>query len=368
MINENPNGLQKSCCQMDRICWLHHQLRLESFPSARVLADHFGISLSTAYRDIDYLKFILKAPIQYDRKQKGFYYTSSEFQIPEVKLLEGEFVCVLALEQLARTYRDTPFFELLRRGFEKIAASFRDSVNVDWDSLSKVLSFDIDPLPKDSIVDFLTVLRSIREKKSVRLIYFSGQKGQSLIKEVDPYRLLFYRGHWFLVGKCHEKMEIRDFMMSRVLSAVRLDAAFEVDPDFDLERHTNESLLLGKDAVPTTVKVKFDNFASQWIRNKQWHPSQQVQEQSDGSLILTITVSSLDNIVRWALSFGEHCRVLEPRELVERMRTVVHRMGRLYFDRLKKKGKRAFKRDDSFPENGEHQTYAPDKRPKEAKV
>ena len=59
-----------------RIQWLHKKMTMKSFPNAQRLAERFGISHRQAQRDLDYLRRELGAPIEYDAKKKGFYYTT----------------------------------------------------------------------------------------------------------------------------------------------------------------------------------------------------------------------------------------------------------------------------------------------------
>ena len=50
-------------------------------------------------------------------------------------------------------------------------------------------------------------------------------------------------------------------------------------------------------------------------RERCWHESQQLDEHSDGSTILHMTVSGLNEVKRWVLGFGCHAEVLAPVEL-----------------------------------------------------
>lgn len=58
-----------------RIQWLHKKMTMNSYPNAQRLAERFGISHRQAQRDMDYLRRELGAPIEYDNRRKGFYYT-----------------------------------------------------------------------------------------------------------------------------------------------------------------------------------------------------------------------------------------------------------------------------------------------------
>lgn len=64
-----------------RIQWLHKKIAMNSFPNAQRLSERFGISHRQAQRDLDYLKKTVGAPIAYDPKRKGFYYTEP-FNLP----------------------------------------------------------------------------------------------------------------------------------------------------------------------------------------------------------------------------------------------------------------------------------------------
>jgi predicted DNA-binding transcriptional regulator YafY len=60
------------------------------------------------------------------------------------------------------------------------------------------------------------------------------------------------------------------------------------------------------------------------------HPTQEIVERGDGSLEISFRVSSMENIIRWILSFGEHARILAPLELQERVRRTIGKMNYLY--------------------------------------
>jgi predicted DNA-binding transcriptional regulator YafY len=66
---------------------------------------------------------------------------------------------------------------------------------------------------------------------------------------------------------------------------------------------------------PQTVRLRFAPPAARYVREKTWHPTQQIDEREDGGLILTMRVNHLAEVKRWVMSFGAECEVLEPEEL-----------------------------------------------------
>ena len=87
-----------------RIQWLHDEISRGSFPNAARLAERFHISHRQAQRDIDYLKKQLCAPLAYDQRSQGYYYTQA-FSLPLVVAQEND-----DLYAYARRSRD-PFEE-----------------------------------------------------------------------------------------------------------------------------------------------------------------------------------------------------------------------------------------------------------------
>jgi len=118
--------------------------------------------------------------------------------------------------------------------------------------------------------------------------------------------------------------------VSRILAVEPTGEVFEPHPDYDLETHKRESLLFRGSERFIRIRVEFDKFAAHWIRLKRVHPSQEIIEREDGSVEVLFVVTSYENMLRWVLSFGEHARVLEPIDLIYKVKRSVDRLAQLY--------------------------------------
>jgi predicted DNA-binding transcriptional regulator YafY len=315
--------------QADRLEWLHTETADKHYPNPAKMAEEFQISLAAAYRDVDYLKYILKAPLQYDYDKEGYFYTG-KFKLPELKLTEGELAALLLLGQVRRAYESADFAHVLGKSMDLLTESLKELVTVDQDSIDQTLQVEIEPFPTVDLGVFQELLSAIRNNESIIIKYFSGQKAVVVEKPCDPYHLLNFKDNWYLVAFCHEKQDYRDFLCSRIMEVEHTNVTFLPDPDFSLEDHKRESQLFAAEAPAVEIVAEFDKYAAHWIRLKEIHPSQHVLERSDGSLEVSFQVSSLENIMRWILSFGEHARILAPLELQERVRRTISRMNYLY--------------------------------------
>ena len=68
------------------------------------------------------------------------------------------------------------------------------------------------------------------------------------------------------------------------------------------------------------VVIEFDAWATDLVRGRQWHSSQEWTDRPDGGSRLQMRLNSLEEIERWVLSWGTHAKVVEPATLRERVR------------------------------------------------
>jgi predicted DNA-binding transcriptional regulator YafY len=66
--------------------------------------------------------------------------------------------------------------------------------------------------------------------------------------------------------------------------------------------------------------VWFDSYQARYMRGREWHPTQKMEEHDDGSLTLSFQTGAVDEVKRWVLGFGGHARVLAPPVLQDAVR------------------------------------------------
>jgi predicted DNA-binding transcriptional regulator YafY len=85
-----------------------------------------------------------------------------------------------------------------------------------------------------------------------------------------------------------------------------------------------------KDAPLHRVRLQFDAYAATRIRERRWHDSQERNPLSDGGIELIFELAELSEVLEWILSWGEHVRVCEPPELIERLQNRLRSTLALY--------------------------------------
>ena len=67
---------------LERIYYFHARIQDGRYPNSGDLVAEFEVSAATAHRDIAYLRDRLLAPLAFDQKKNGYYYTDSGFRLP----------------------------------------------------------------------------------------------------------------------------------------------------------------------------------------------------------------------------------------------------------------------------------------------
>jgi predicted DNA-binding transcriptional regulator YafY len=79
------------------------------------------------------------------------------------------------------------------------------------------------------------------------------------------------------------------------------------------------------------LKVRFWGDSARFVRETHFHPTQEIIDPGDGTIVFTAEVCGIRALMRWVLTFGGEAEVLEPLELRERvvkaLRAGVERYG-----------------------------------------
>jgi len=303
-----------------RIIEIDYLLGQKKYPSAPQLAERFEVDIRTVYRDIEYMRDQLGAPIGFDRKRNGYHYTEEGYILPILRLTEGELVAIFLAERVLAQYSGTPYYARLKSAFEKICNSLPETVSLNLSLAAGSFSFQPGPVRETETEIFDRLTRAISDGRRLRMTYFTQSRNELTQRLIDPYHVLNYGGDWYLIAHCHLRGCPRDFAISRIRVLEETDEFFVIPADFDLEAYLSSGFGIEKGGRPADVVIWFDPYQARWIREKQWDESEVREERADGSLLLRMRVPVTGELKRWVLSYGSHAAVLEPEWLREEMK------------------------------------------------
>ncbi len=302
---------------LNRIMRIDEALRRATWPNANTLAKALEVNPRTIRRDLDFLRDRLRAPIAFDARRHGYYYTEASYRLPFLQLTEGELVALFLAEQMLRHYYGTPYGPDLERAFDKITAGLNERLSVDVQTLSRAISFRTAAPAVFDVSVIKTLVTAIVEHRQVVIDYWTASTDEVHRRTVDPYHLTSCDGQQYMFGYCHMRGAIRQFAPGRIRAIELTDVQFMPDDAFRVEDCLANALaVFGGDASKLrTVRLRFTGEAVRYARERLWHPTQTMEATPDGGLLLTFEVAHMREVERLVLTWAPHCEALEPPEL-----------------------------------------------------
>jgi predicted DNA-binding transcriptional regulator YafY len=302
-----------------RMMQLHAQLQARKFPNCRKLAHELEVSEKTIQRDIEFMRYQLGLPIEYDQLHFGFVYTEPVMSFPNIQVSEGEIVALFVAQKALQQYRGTPFEVPLRAAFNKIGHGLRDRITFSWSDLDAAISFRPFGQSVADLEVFELLSRAVLESAEVEFQYRKLRSRTAEIRRVRPYHLGCVENQWYLFGFDLARQQVRTFALPRIGAPRRTGAHFKRPANFSIGKFLDSSFGVFQSDGRMRVRIRFQPFAAQLVRERVWHHSQKMRELRDGGVELQLQLGSLEEIERWILSWGEQAEVLEPARLRQRL-------------------------------------------------
>jgi predicted DNA-binding transcriptional regulator YafY len=304
-----------------RMMRVHTLLQSRRYPNCRKLADEFEVSPKTVQRDLDFMRYSMGLPIEYDQMHFGFHYTEPVSSFPNVEITQGELLALYVGQKALAQYKGTSFEAPLARAFQKITDGLRDKVSFSWTELDWAISFRSAGRTVADLHIFEALSNAVLESLEARFEYKKlGARGYEE-RTVQPYHLGCVENLWYLFGFDLDREQLRTFALPRVRSVKVSKTRFRRPPDFSIGNLLEQSFGVFSKSTNGKIKVRirFDAFAGQLVQERLWHRSQRLKHLSGGDLELSLTLGNLEEIERWILSWGSHAEVLAPAELRTRL-------------------------------------------------
>ena len=311
---------------LERMMRIHHEIAAGNYPNASTLAREMEVSTKSVQRDIEFMRDRLNLPVAYDGSRFGYHYTEPVSSFPTFQITEGELVALLIAEKALEQYRGTNFEKPLVSALKKMAAQLPDTVSFNIAEWDQTISFRTSAEPILNLEIFDVLAKATAARKQLRFDYRKPGQQKPDGRVVDPYHLANINGEWFLFAFDHGRNDIRTFVPARISNVQPTGKTFPRPAKFSLEKRLHDSFGVVSGQGEFGVVIRFDAFAAGYIREKRWHPSQELRELKGGSAELSMKLSSLAEVQRWVLSWGGHAKVMAPKELANSVRAAAHQL------------------------------------------
>jgi proteasome accessory factor B len=167
------------------------------------------------------------------------------------------------------------------------------------------LGVHVAPLPADP--NLAVLFGAVAARRSVELTYHDE------LRRIDPYRLEFQRGHWYLTGYDHLRDEERNYRLDRIVGDVEVtEAPAFTPPTTSVPGRALDAWELGAEP-PITAVVLIDGPQARWAVHHLG--PERVRSVAEDHVVVELPVTNRAALRSFVLSFLDHAVILEPEEL-----------------------------------------------------
>jgi predicted DNA-binding transcriptional regulator YafY len=283
------------------------------------LAKILGIGRRTVFRD---LKDLQRAgvPCRYDKRSR-YYAIDPEFFLPAPDLSVQETLGLFLLAHKIRDHIHLPFGDSALRAVLKIENNLPDKMKRFCNKALNSISVRTAPQAAMDLLDkvFVQLVEAVVRKRIVSIRYDFAGRRQTRKIDLSPCHLLYNDHAWYVLAKSALEEKVSAFKLNRIKELTMSDKCFVEDEEFDVDEYLGSAWSITPEGRLYHVKLRFSPDIAVAVSEVQWHSSQTVDFEDDGSVILRFRVDGLDEILWWVLSYGDKVRVLAPEVLRRRI-------------------------------------------------
>jgi predicted DNA-binding transcriptional regulator YafY len=293
------------------------------------LATLCGVTTRTIRRDLQALEeagFPLFDDRSHDDGRTRWKVNGQAFKALAAGLTVSELCALYFSRSLVESLSATPFRDDVESAFEKLSSVLTPHMRAFLDQLPRIIATKPDPLRRRADEGAsrqqqftASAIEATLHHRQARLTYHSASSDRTKTYVVHPYRLAYAQGGLYLLAYVPEYGEVRTFAVERMQELSLTEDRFT--PIEDLPDTAFPHSLGVHSGPPERVEIEFQPAVGDYVRTREWHPSQTIRETEGGALLMTLDVCLDRALQSWILSFGPFARVISPerlaREIVE---------------------------------------------------
>lgn len=312
--------------RLDRLNAILLSLRSRRVVRGEEIAEEFGISLRTVYRDI---KSLMESGVPIYSEAGYGYSLDQDYMLRPVQLSDAEASAVLLGTEFVASTTDKSIQESAKTALRKIQAILPETSRDFVERLQGRLVLrqggkgrfqgyrdDVMAQLNDAIVN----------EKPAKVRYYSKHREIFTERTIEPLGLFYHYDQWHVAAYCRWRKSYRDFRVDRIEEIALESAPFKPHHDFQLSDFLAEQF---KSAKTSLIRARFTREAAARLKEK--HYFSFVREEARGEdVVFEFHAPLAEWIATWILSFGLSCRVIEPEALKDMVRKQAEKIAAEY--------------------------------------
>jgi len=299
---------------LPRIYFIDREIASGKYPNTKTLAEAYETGTATISRDIEFMRDMLNAPIEYDYNRKGYYYTEKTFRLPAVYSSAEDMLALGMAKNLLSLYKNTPIYDAAKQLMDTVTAPLEEDENSHWYE-DRII---VPPIPSTQFSPEIwnNVCEGLKKNRILDIEYQSTWNGGCFPRQIHPYQLLFDDGSWYLYAFTEECKGMRIYGLSRMKNVRLTEKTFSFPASADYRVRFDGSYFGAYSGEKKyRFRIAFFGDGAMRVKERRWAADQRIKETPDG-VILSFTSAQYGKVRELVLSNGRDALPLEPEKLV----------------------------------------------------
>ncbi len=210
--------------RFSRLTTILIQLQTKRLISSTSLADKFGVSVRTIYRDI---KALEQAGVPILTEEGKGYSLMEGYKIPPIMFSESEANALITVEKLVLKNRDSSLIKEYTEAINKVKAVLLYSTKQKIELLSQRIAVSQAIIGTNTSNSLTFVQNALTDFKVLAITYYSENQNEKTERTIEPFALYYsLQESWTLIAYCRLRKDYRMFRLDRILKIKQTELNF----------------------------------------------------------------------------------------------------------------------------------------------
>jgi len=210
--------------RISRLTSILLQLQGKRVTTSKQLAEKFGVSTRTIYRDIRTLE---QAGVPVVMEEGKGYSLMDGYRLPPIMFTDDEANALITAEKLVLVNTDVSFIKHYSEAVSKIRAAMGSIEKDHSQFLSSRVQFWQDPDQNVDSSNLLSTVQTAITGCNLLKIEYSSSATECTSREIEPFAVINKVGEsWYLIAWCRLRNDYRLFRFDRILTITVTDTKF----------------------------------------------------------------------------------------------------------------------------------------------
>lgn len=273
------------------------------------IAERYNVSRRTAERMRDSLTCIFPSidEIETDDTQKHWGFIN--YSIANLITFTPEEIGNIEQQQRRTTNKEAKI--ALAKAVEKMKSlsGKKQNCEKDIELFMQTEGYAVRQMPQYKIdLQTLEIIRdAVQHSKMVTGIYHDKTR------LIEPLGMIYGEKIYLVAREKAKGDEIYNYLLHKFKDLKLTDKIFDKG-DFDLQKYNNQSFGVYHGEI-LDVKLSFNSELAPEAMNFNFHPTQEIKQEKDGSVTVTFKASGSKEIIWHVFKWGSGCKIIAPKSL-----------------------------------------------------